>query len=505
MRSDQLIFCCSALVAGGFAGWFAAAPSPAPKQSRQANIASLSSQPAVESVALPPKDDFIARLHDVLSISRRIQRQRAITTIADGLSVADIREALQHLDKIQLHWKERNHVRSALLAQWGKLDPDGAITFATALDNLSDRQSAVDAVLGGWIEKDRRAAEVWVTGLPAGPLKKSALAALVTALAVAEPAHALDLARDISFSRSMLTSDCVTPLVHALFDKWIDEDPAAAAGAAAKLPDTVSFRDGALHLVGKRWAAQDIDRAFAWAQSLGPVTDTNEYQRNALTGVLNSWLSKDPDAAIQWLNDLPDDDAKLGFIQSVASQFQDSDPARAMQLAVAIPPGWAREQTVDYSMRAWLSNDPLIAANWAVKQEDDGIRQVALRRVAAGWLSTDPASAREWIESMPAGAMKDKMLHDATMMIAAGIQWGRRGTIPLIEWMSTEAIRDAAAALDAIGDPNQRMAAYSTLAGKWLNRDAQTARAWVEKLPISDAEKSALLQAKPKPWPPPPP
>ena len=158
---------------------------------------------------------------------------------------------------------------------------------------------------------------------------------------------------------------------------------------------------------------------------------------------------------------------------------------------------------MDHCLRSWLGTDPSIAAGWALQQEDEGLRQIALRRVAAQWLSVDPATAREWMGSMPAGEMKDTMLHDAATMIAAGVQWGRSGTIPLIQWMSPEAIRDTAAALDSIGDREQRMSAYAMLAGKWLTRDADSARGWIESLPVSGEERRTLLDAKPKPWPPP--
>ena len=95
------------------------------------------------------------------------------------------------------------------------------------------------------------------------------------------------------------------------------------------------------------------------------------------------------------------------------------------------------------------------------------------------------------------------MLSDAATMIAAGVQWGTRGTIPLIWAMPPETIRETAHVLEGIGDPGARFAAYTKLAGNWKERDELAARAWIESLPLPAGQKDILLKAEKAPWPPP--
>lgn len=508
MRSSRLTIALTALLAGTATGWFfAPVPSAGPNQSKVSKSSPESSTPtppvANPAPTAPAENEFVARLHEILSIGKREKRERAVRSIADGMSIPEIRDALQRLEGIRV--RERDRIRNLLLAQWGILDPKGAMVFAMDRGNLAERIDAVNAVLGGWVEKDASSAEAWVAALPTGPLRGEAMGILVKGLAISDPKHALQLAQDsknIVFRSYFVSTDGGSPLVHALFDKWLDDDPKAAAEAAIALPDSVHFRKTALHVIGKRWASKDIDAALAWAESNTPVLDNADHQSNPLTGVVDGWLTTDPAAAIAWLNDLPDGDGKVGLIRAMVSCVDDRDPAQAMDLAIVIPPGSMREQAIIYSARSWLQSDPGSAAKWAFQQEDESIRRTSLRSVAAEWMRNDPAGARGWIDSLPADVARDTMLGDAIGMIANGVSWGGSSYMGFVETMSSEAIQNAAQTIEQISDVTQRKTAYTTLAGKWLSRDPQAAQAWIGSLPVTNEEKEALLKAKAPPWPP---
>jgi hypothetical protein len=429
----------------------------------------------------PPATTFADRLHDALSIPTRGKRERAIAAMAEGMTIEELRDGLQRLEKI--HVRERARIRTVLLARWGQLDPEGAIEYAASLPNIADRSPAVCVVIGRWVGKDPRAAEAWVVALARGAVKIDALTALVEGLAVNEPHRALQLARDITprFGVSRYGN-----LVPALFDKWIDDDPASAADAAAKLPASVYFRGQALQLIASRWAEKDFDRAMAW------VSDRSAPQTSAITGLLSTWLAKDSDAAIAWLNEYPDGDVKLGLVQSMASNFSDGDPALAARLALAIPPGSIREQAIEGAVCTWVSENPAAAVEWAFQQDEETIRRVALRRIAFERMTDDSEAARAWITSLPGGAVKDTMLRDAARMIV-------EGSNPPIARMSPESIQNSARILSEISDAQIRMAACTSFAAKWLSRDEPTARIWIETLPLSPADKVELFKAKPKP------
>jgi hypothetical protein len=503
---NAVLFGLATFVPGVITGWLVG-PSPAATYRSEPRTQSATELPtahlAGSALSSASESEFMARLHDALSISHPTQRDKAITALADGLNGPEIRDALERLDKI--HLRERSRVRRALLARWGELDPEGAIAFAMTVSNASDRAEAVSAVLGGWIEKDAQAAETWVAALPPGALKTSALRTLVGAVAISNPRHALELAQDIPYESFFgVSRDGASEIVHTIFDKWIDDDPVAAADAASKLPAKVEIRNMAMHVIGKRWAEKDLDRALAWVESLQlNMSSAVGHQVNALTGVLETWLTKNPNAAVDWMNNFPDGSAKVGLLQTMSFNLAVRNPADAVSLAMAIPSGSARVQALSYPIYSWIRNEPNAAADWALHNEDESVRRVALRNVASDWIRDDPAAARAWIDSLPPGDTKDAMLLDAANMISKGISYGDRQDGPLIGSMSPKAIQTAAESLMGISDANQRREACLALAGKWLSIDPEAARDWIESLPFSEAEKSALLQAKPKPSSPP--
>src|SRR4030095_13903810 len=136
MRNDQVIFSLSACLAGTLAGWFVDFSTRSMALGEGKAATSLAPSPSAErqpdSSVLA--NTFAERLHDALSITKREKRERAITAIADGMTVEGLRDALQRLDKI--HVRERAQIRKVLLARWGQLDPTGAIAYASSLANL---------------------------------------------------------------------------------------------------------------------------------------------------------------------------------------------------------------------------------------------------------------------------------------------------------------------------------------------------------------------------------
>jgi hypothetical protein len=500
-----LILGLGAFVPGLLAGWLIEPPVDANIRGGEPGTRQTLPDPIVHSAELartsPNQSEFVTRLHEALSIGNRIQRDKAMVAIADGMNVAEIRDALTRLESI--HVRERAGIRKALLARWGELDPKGAIGFAMEVTNAAERTEAVNAVLAGWIEKDANEVEAWVAQLKPSALRTAALTALVEAFGITNPRHALELAQKIPGETLYgLSSDGVIPVIHAVFDKWIDDDPAGAAEAAAKLTGDPGFREMAMHLIGKRWAERDLQRALSWAQSVGFNLESSINRSGPLTGIAETWLAKDPDAAIAWLNDIPDSAGKVGLFEILAFNLASNNPAEAVRVGMAIPAGSLRDHSIDYPISSWIRSDPKAAADWALHYEDNDARRVALRSVAADWIRDDPANARAWIQSLPNYATKDTMLRDAVNVIAKGVDYGDVSTAPLIGSMSSKAIQTAAEVLSEIGDTTQRKAAYLTLSGRWLSVDPNSARAWIDTLSISPQEKEELLKAKAKPWPP---
>ncbi|MEO8351814.1 MAG: hypothetical protein ABI680_08780, partial [Chthoniobacteraceae bacterium] len=174
---------------GAVGGWYCIPISgPHPPESNQ-TIAAQSSAAADERAPGPTanvetvlRPDFFSRLHDALNSRGGRMRARALSVIADGLTAAQIQEAIARVAELRL--PKRGDIFAQLFARWAELDPIASMTAAQDLPNVGERERAVNAALGSWFERDPQAVEQWVAEMPGGPLTNSVWKTLITAVAV---------------------------------------------------------------------------------------------------------------------------------------------------------------------------------------------------------------------------------------------------------------------------------------------------------------------------------
>ena len=155
--------------------------------------------------------------------------------------------------------------------------------------DASERSSAVQAVIRSWAEDDASAAEKWVATLPGGQLQDSATVALAIAVAGSDFEHAVGLAQLVP-ERVWNNWEENGSYLEALYENAIADDPAHALAVTAKLGRNPTLTEAAMEMVGKKWAAGNLDGAAKWMQSLSET----ELQKNgsAINPILQAWLEK---------------------------------------------------------------------------------------------------------------------------------------------------------------------------------------------------------------------
>jgi len=123
------------------------------RESLRSEAESLAGASAISS-------DFGSRLQQALHGATDRIRRRAMLTLADGLTPAQIQAALEQINKLTA--KDKPALMAALLGQWALTDPKSATQYALTLPRKSDRAQAINAVAAGWAENDPKAAEDWV-------------------------------------------------------------------------------------------------------------------------------------------------------------------------------------------------------------------------------------------------------------------------------------------------------------------------------------------------------
>jgi hypothetical protein len=143
-----------------------------------------------------------------------------------------------------------------VFVSWASRQPDAAIGAATALQDETQRNTALQSIAGGWVASAPSAAAARCAELPDGPFRRQLL---------------IELAQ-----------------------QWPQTEPAAAVTWLASLAPPQNFDEGArVVATSPLFASACPSQALRWAESIADA-DTRE---NAIAEVLRHWRVTDPVAA----------------------------------------------------------------------------------------------------------------------------------------------------------------------------------------------------------------
>lgn len=188
----------------------------------------------------------------------------AMTSVLSQLAKTDLGQAIE-LAQAEPVSTARGRVIETLVGQLvSQRGEAGARDAALAIADESMRASMIRQLAGRAAESDPAKALEWVSTLPAGEAKTSALTETVR--------------------------------------QWAQKDSTAAAAYVKTLPAGAAT-DGPRATVARYVVDKDPAGAIAWSNS---ITDP-EARTKSLGDVVGSWMRKDAEAAKQWVNQLPEE------------------------------------------------------------------------------------------------------------------------------------------------------------------------------------------------------
>lgn len=271
-------------------------------------------------------------------LAERDPRQRIndLEAFINALSESEFADALKGIRKIPRN-SERELASRLLVARWVQVDPEAALTFASAnrgFEYIADDVFQAEAAL------DLQSALSRAKNIDDSDLRYMALRGVLSFIADTNPAAALGLAQSLGEFPGN------EPLSSVIYRQWATNDPESAALQAAQNSVDGNPWRSPVAQVARTWAAQDPMAAANWAISL---SDPNT-EAHTISQVMRQWGRQDVAAAADWVNSLP------------AGASYDSAAA-----------GLA------FSMAA---NDPKDAVAWAGNIGNDAVRTEALQRVS---------------------------------------------------------------------------------------------------------------------------
>jgi hypothetical protein len=340
---------------------------------------------------------------------------------------------------------------NAFFKAWGEVEPKAAVTKAAALKTQEARGVAVEALINGMT-----------------------------------PAAAEQVVRSL---RAM-TSDTLSPetkdrLVGLSIVKWSQADPAAAAQFLSELYPDAATRLGktgpvdsvlfqTTRAIAENWGAGDPQNAIAWFQQQPALEQAGGMER-----VLSGWWRKDSVAAAAYVSAHVDSARGRHLAAAMASRMTAMNPRSAAEWVE-----WAEDtklkRRAELEIAAiWASNDPKAASEWAAHKSDAG-RNPVIGIVAATWAVIDPTAAGKWMDSLP-GASRDA----AIVSYSAALE--RRDPATALGWTLK------------IEDPKLQKRNVDRIAGRWLTRQPDEAKAWIQRSRLGPEEKARMTGQAPTP------
>ncbi|MDB6069997.1 MAG: hypothetical protein JWL81_1168 [Verrucomicrobiales bacterium] len=219
--------------------------------------------------------------------------------------------------------KARQDATAAALTRWADQDPEKAAGASGDIADENARRTARNKIAGAWAQKSPAEAEKWAASLPEAD-RFSALASVWNATASDDPAKnaaslaaALPQAAGIDAANASLAQSAGT-----IAKAWVSENPQAAAGWAAQLPEGKA-RDSAMAAVADQWATTDTMGASTWINQLpqGPSRD------EAASKLIEKITPTDPAAAFTWAANIQDPDKQLASLKSTINAWKIYNPA----------------------------------------------------------------------------------------------------------------------------------------------------------------------------------
>jgi hypothetical protein len=400
------------------------------------------------------------------------------------------------------------------------------------------RQQALEGVGRAWAKSDFNGALAWARALPDGSDRDDIIRSELIGLAAFNPVAALDNVALVpsggrsGYFASTTGARVLTEAAKTDFDAciaWIAAHPGKLTGEdllgfATQVTDRMNAdtkgflngraSDGSLQGVLPAIGSALLNRASNERAEVWDWLATqpdNETTKALRDDVLNGAAWQDPGMALKLAADLPatktgDEEINtlarsllnggnmLYRFDSLYSQAPDRLKQSLLQSAYGFlrgdnlddPQPWIarlpqvpdaqRGQAEQALARAWAEKSPENAIAWTQTLPADSARANAVSAIVSTWAGTDSSSAVNWVQSMPQGAERDQSANALATALAE--------RNPKEAW-------DIAL---SIGNDSQRQSAAAHVVTMLAMRDIGTARQWIDASPFP-ADTKAQLQA----------
>ena len=398
----------------------------------------------------PEDNQRVASLEDSALHSNSFHRRFSIYSYVSSLSEQELTHKLQEQTQISkgLSYRVHEELQTALLERLALVNPESALKFAVAQDelatNLSDHRNAVQYSIR----------ETEIVQMPAVQrvFSEWALSDLKSAI---NNAKRLDMTTKGNALIGILAAQVGEPL--ATYRNIAKELGDEKLGIDSYV---MSFATSFFHNPRAAW-----DEVVALTKS-----EDNNHIR-ALVNIGRQWYEQDGTSVIDEIsNSILDESIKFNTIRQIIWQKAVDHPEQAFQSAKRLPKTNRYSEILRGVVAKWSFSDPQTAYQAVSSLESSGLRQNLQTHVVITWAHAEPRYVLENLDTFP-------KVHHINAILNA------------ISEILPQSPQEAAEIALQQTDQYMRRNLRSDIMRTWVKTDAEAAINWVYNGPVSDKQR----------------
>ena len=352
---------------------------------------------------------------------------------------------------------------------WATEDPAAvAAELARNPPDSRTRSELINDLSTAWSRKDPNAAIAWIRSLPAREQEK--------AWSRFRPQVNLENASEmLEHVLSIDSPEVRRNIANSVAVQLASEGHSKAIEWAKNLPP--EDQAGILPNIAIFWAQNDARAAGDYILTL----PENESRTRAIGHVVGRWAQLEPEAALAWAAEIPSASEREAAARNAVNELHHYTPESAMRWIDLVENPEKRADISREIVSRWAQVDGAAAAQWVASSAEANANPEAYYAVARQWAFVQPEATEEWMAALPVGAHRDSAI-DAYVSSMDGYDPGLA-----TQWAAT------------IQDPQNQARATSSAFRRWMQKDAEAARAWLEQTPLPDSVRADLAPAAQQP------
>ncbi|MGC6425410.1 MAG: hypothetical protein ACON5H_00250 [Akkermansiaceae bacterium] len=326
------------------------------------------------------------QIREIVQLADPIERTEALLALIGQLSPGEFQDMVASFRDLGIT-RERMGEYAIMLTAWAKVDPVGALTYAS---ENTGTPFARQTILATWAQSQPDAAIAWAQeNFKPGERNEDAnpwLIGIIKGLAQSDLNRATSLLEQLPYSRGR--GDALDNVLRKIREQGMD----TAKQWAVSLSDE-RLQTGAIARLASDLAEEDPIGTLDWAASVSEEA----FERSARQ-VVERWASGDPNGARDWVDQQPEN-IQASTAPGLIEALSENDPQAAAEWLTQHAGNPAFDDAVRELVWNTSGRDPAMSSSWIMNLTDERDRTRTYHRALRQMMSSDAQATMGFIQN----------------------------------------------------------------------------------------------------------